>query len=79
MLELVEAMAAEEDGFPLVRAGMAYGQAFTRGGDYYGRPVNLASRITEAARAGSVLVVSPRSSSTYPGTPTGSHAPAAST
>ena len=56
MLELVEAMAAEEDGFPLVRAGVAYGSAFTRGGDYYGRPVNLASRITEAARPGSVLI-----------------------
>jgi adenylate cyclase len=56
MLELVDAMAAEEDGFPLARAGVAYGSAFTRGGDYYGRPVNLASRITEAARPGSVLV-----------------------
>ncbi len=56
MLELVDTMAAEEDGFPLVRAGIAYGSAFTRGGDYYGRPVNLASRITETARPGSVLV-----------------------
>ncbi len=56
MLELVETMAAEEEGFPLVRAGMAYGPAFTRGGDYYGRPVNLASRITEFARPGSVLI-----------------------
>ncbi len=56
MLELVDAMAEEEDGFPLVRAGLAYGAAFTRGGDYYGRPVNLASRITEVARPGSVLV-----------------------
>jgi adenylate cyclase len=57
-LELVETMAEEEDGFPLVRAGLAYGPAFTRGGDYYGRPVNLASRITEVARPGSVLVSS---------------------
>ena len=56
MLELVETMAAEEEEFPLVRAGIAYGSAFTRGGDYYGRPVNLASRITEAARPGTVLV-----------------------
>ena len=55
-LELVDTMAEEEDGFPLVRAGLAYGPAFTRGGDYYGRPVNLASRITEVARPGSVLV-----------------------
>ena len=56
MLELVETMTAEEEEFPLVRAGVAYGPAFTRGGDYYGRPVNLASRITEAARPGTVLV-----------------------
>ncbi len=55
ILELVDTMSREEDGFPLVRAGMAYGPAFTRGGDYYGRPVNLASRITEIARPGSVL------------------------
>jgi adenylate cyclase len=49
----------DEDGeelVPLIRAGCAYGPAFTRGGDYYGRTVNLASRITEAARPGSVLV-----------------------
>ena len=46
-------MAEEEDeDFPLIRAGVAYGPAFTRGGDYYGRPVNLASRITEVARPG---------------------------
>jgi adenylate cyclase len=54
--DLVDAMAAEEDGFPLIRAGVAYGDVFSRGGDYYGRPVNLASRITTVARPGSVLV-----------------------
>ena len=43
-------------GCPLIRAGLAYGPVFTRGGDYYGRAVNLASRITETARPGSVLV-----------------------
>ena len=48
--------AGEEDDLPLIRAGCAYGSAFTRGGDYYGRPVNLASRLTGAARPGSVLV-----------------------
>ena len=36
--------------------GSPTGPAFTRGGDYYGAPVNLASRITEVARPGSVLV-----------------------
>jgi len=55
--ELVERMAeGEEEELPLIRAGIAYGPVFTRGGDYYGRPVNLASRITETARPGSVLV-----------------------
>jgi adenylate cyclase len=56
--ELVERMAEgdEDEELPLIRAGLAYGPVFTRGGDYYGRAVNLASRITETARPGSVLV-----------------------
>lgn len=55
--ELVERMAEgeEDEELPLIRAGVAYGPVFTRGGDYYGRAVNLASRITETARPGSVL------------------------
>ena len=58
MHELVERMAEgeEDEELPLIRAGIAYGPVFTRGGDYYGRAVNLASRITETARPGSVLV-----------------------
>ena len=39
-----------------LRAGIAYGPALTQSGDYYGRPVNLASRITGVAKPGSVLV-----------------------
>jgi adenylate cyclase len=48
---------SEEGGedFPLLRAGAAYGRVVGRGGDFYGRPVNLASRITAMARAGSVV------------------------
>ncbi|GIK76875.1 MAG: adenylate/guanylate cyclase domain-containing protein [Acidobacteria bacterium] len=46
----------EDEPIPLIRAGCAYGPAFTRGGDYYGRAVNLASRITGAARPGTILV-----------------------
>jgi adenylate cyclase len=47
----------EEEGpdFPQVRIGLAHGQAATRAGDWFGRPVNLASRITGVARAGSVV------------------------
>jgi adenylate cyclase len=55
-LRLVELVDAEGEGFPQVRVGIACGAALQRGGDWFGRPVNLASRITGAARAGSVLV-----------------------
>jgi adenylate cyclase len=53
-LSLVEASEAEDD-FPLMRAGVAAGPALERAGDYYGRPVNLASRLAAVARPGSVL------------------------
>jgi adenylate cyclase len=55
-LNLVEAAEQEGEDFPPLRAGVASGQALPRGGDWYGRPVNLASRITGVARPGSVLV-----------------------
>jgi adenylate cyclase len=54
-LRLVSAAEQEEEGFPAVHAGLAYGEALNRGGDWYGRPVNLASRITDFARPGSVV------------------------
>ncbi len=54
-LQLVEKAADEGDEFPLLRAGLARGEALPRGGDWYGRPVNLASRITAIARPDSVL------------------------
>ena len=54
-LELVAASESEGQGFPLLRSGVAYGRAVPRGGDFYGRPVNRASRITQIARPGSVL------------------------
>jgi adenylate cyclase len=57
-LELVRASEQQGDGFPPLRAGVAIGPALTRGGDWYGRPVNLASRITTVARPGSVLTSS---------------------
>jgi adenylate cyclase len=46
---------AEEQDLPSLRAGIAYGPAFQRAGDYYGHSVNLASRVTGIARPGSVL------------------------
>jgi adenylate cyclase len=54
-LTLVEAAEGEGEDFPSLRAGLARGEAITRGGDYYGHPVNLASRITDYAYPGSVL------------------------
>src|SRR3954471_18078137 len=56
VLELVEAADAEGEEFPQLRAGVASGDALSRAGDWYGQPVNLASRITGRARPGSVLV-----------------------
>ena len=55
-LDLVARSEAEGEGFPPLRAGLAAGPALARGGDWYGRPVNLASRITAIAYPGSVLV-----------------------
>ena len=43
-------------GVSQLRAGVAEGPPLPRAGDWYGRPVNLASRITEIAYPGSVLV-----------------------
>lgn len=61
MFDLIDGMGVEREGdedagFPVLRAGIARGDVLSRGGDYYGAPVNLASRITDAARPGSVLV-----------------------
>jgi adenylate cyclase len=55
-LDLVRAADDEGEDFPMLRAGVARGEAIGRGGDWYGRPVNVASRLTGVARAGSVLV-----------------------
>jgi len=52
-LSLLEAVQAAD--LPSLRAGVASGSALQRAGDYYGHAVNLASRVTGAARPGSVL------------------------
>jgi adenylate cyclase len=52
-LSLVEAV--QEADMPALRAGIARGPAVPRAGDFYGHSVNLASRVTGVARAGSVL------------------------
>ncbi|HEX7610121.1 MAG TPA: adenylate cyclase regulatory domain-containing protein [Solirubrobacteraceae bacterium] len=55
-LRLLDAADAEGADFPQLRAGAALGDALPRAGDWFGRPVNLASRITSVARPGALLV-----------------------
>ncbi|MGZ8649033.1 MAG: adenylate cyclase regulatory domain-containing protein [Solirubrobacteraceae bacterium] len=57
-IELVE-VAEREDDFPQLRAGVAFGPAVNRWSDWFGGTVNLANRLTERARPGSVLVTEP--------------------
>jgi adenylate cyclase len=54
-LDLVAAAEREGGDFPQLRAGLAAGEAVGRGGDWYGSPVNVASRVTQIARPQSVL------------------------
>jgi adenylate cyclase len=52
-IELVDACAAS--GLPSARAGLSLGQVLARGGDYFGRAVNLASRLVDVAPPDTVL------------------------
>src|SRR5215216_2541352 len=45
-----------EAGLPQAHVGVAAGPVVVQGGDYFGRTVNLASRVAAHARAGQVLV-----------------------
>ncbi|TMK99756.1 MAG: adenylate/guanylate cyclase domain-containing protein [Actinobacteria bacterium] len=54
-LELIDGADSEGEHFPQLRAGAALGRAVPRAGDWFGRPVNLASRVTAVARPGSLL------------------------
>jgi adenylate cyclase len=58
MLDLV-ALSEQDEEFPRLRVGMATGMAVSREGDWFGGSVNLAARVTTAARPGSVLVAEP--------------------
>ena len=55
MLALVETIDSDE-ALPQLRAGVSFGAAVSRAGDWFGSPVNLASRVTGVARPASVLV-----------------------
>lgn len=54
VLKLVDAVDTDND-FPRLRAGVASGMAVSRAGDWFGSPVNVASRVTNVARPGTVL------------------------
>jgi adenylate cyclase len=54
VLKLVETTDTDND-FPRLRAGVASGMAVSRAGDWFGSPVNVASRVTGVARPGAVL------------------------
>lgn len=55
MLNLSEA-AGRDDTLPKLRIGIASGWAVSRARDWFGSPVNIASRVTEVAPPGAVLV-----------------------
>lgn len=57
-LALCDSLDLVGDQIPGVRIGMASGIGVPYGGDWYGPPVNLASRITSVARPGGVLASS---------------------
>jgi adenylate cyclase len=52
-IELVDACAAGD--LPSARGGLSLGQVIARGGDYFGRAVNLASRLVDVAPPDTVL------------------------
>ena len=55
VLQLTAAVDAEGGDLPPLHAGAAHGPAVSRAGDWFGHTVNLASRIADVARAGTVL------------------------
>jgi adenylate cyclase len=56
-----------EAGLPPAHVGVAAGPVVVQGGDYFGRTVNLASRVAARAHAGQVLVTAPVAQAPSPG------------
>lgn len=55
-LRATREIGGADHGYPSVRVGMDHGPAVERSGDYLGRTVNIAARVTALASAGEVLV-----------------------
>jgi adenylate cyclase len=53
--KLTRRIVDEGPDFPAVRTGIAFGPATTRGGDWFGATVNLASRVCDLAKPGQIL------------------------
>ena len=58
-IELAEKAEESGDEIPQLRVGLASGAAVPQSGDWFGAPVNLASRVSDIARPSSVLVTKP--------------------
>lgn len=54
-LDVVQGTKADTD-LPDARAGLDHGQVRPLGGDYFGRPINIAARLTSFARPGTVVI-----------------------
>ncbi len=46
----------DDEALPAARAGLDFGEVVPLGGDFFGRPVNVAARLTSFARPGTVVV-----------------------
>ncbi len=55
LLRLCAAVEAEGEALPRLHAGAAFGPAVPRAGDWFGHTVNLASRIADVSRAGTIV------------------------
>jgi adenylate cyclase len=53
--DLLDAAERAGQDFPRLRVGASWGPALGRSGDWYGRTVNLASRITDVAKPGTII------------------------
>lgn len=55
VVDLASCVEKKGERFPQVRVGVAFGAATNQAGDWFGPPVNIASRVTAAAKPGRIL------------------------
>jgi adenylate cyclase len=59
LVDRILTLAAGEQGFPALRAGLHHGSVIQKDGDVFGAAVNLAARVANEAYAGEVLGTEP--------------------